>query len=128
MTMEEIKKNLRTAFVMWFDYKKAFDSVPHTWIVKALELAKVPSQLINNITNLKQFWNTEVILQTEKDTLTTEQILYLTGILQGDSLSLIIFELMTNPLSFLLNKNSEGYKIGSSNERSVFLSRLVSGR
>ena len=125
MAMEEIRKKRRTAFVMWFDYKKAFDSVPHTWIVKALELAKVPSQLINNITNLKQYWNTEVILQTESDTLTTEQISYLTGILQGDSLSLIIFELCTNPLSFLLNKNSEGYKIGSPNDTSVSLSHLV---
>ena len=50
---------------------------------------------------------------------------HLTGILQGDSLSLIIFELCTNPLSFLLNKNSEGYKIGSPNDTSVSLSHLV---
>ena len=111
---------------MWFDYKKAFDSVPHSWIIKALELAKVPKQLIDNITALKQFWNTEVNLQTETETLTTEQILYLTGILQGDSLSLILFELCTNPLSFLLNKNSEGYSIGtSSSERTTRLSHLV---
>ena len=111
---------------MWFDYKKAFDSVPHSWIIKALELAKVPKQLIDNITTLKQFWNTEVTLQTENETLTTEQISYLTGILQGDSLSLILFELCTNPLSFLLNKNSEGYRIGTpSSERTTMLSHLV---
>ena len=111
--------------VTWFDYKKAFDSVPHSWIIKALELARVPKQLIDNITTLKQFWHTEVMLQTDNETLTTEQIAYLTGILQGDSLSLILFELCTDPLSFLLNKNSEGYMIGSSKERTLSLTHLV---
>ena len=125
MAMDEIRKNKRNAYVMWFDYKKAFDSVPHSWIIKALELARVPKQLIDNITTLKQFWHTEVMLQTDNETLTTEQIAYLTGILQGDSLSLILFELCTNPLSFLLNKNSEGYMIGSSNERTLPLTHLV---
>ena len=123
--MEEIRKNRRNAFIMWFDYKKAFDSVPHSWMVKALELAKVPQQIINNITALKQFWTTEVILKTEAETLTTELIKYLTGCLQGDSLSLLLFEICINPLSFLLNKNSEGYKIGFSKERSVPLTHLV---
>ena len=125
MAMEEIRKNRRNAFIMWFDYKKAFDSVPHSWMVKALELAKVPQQIINNITALKQFWTTEVILKTEAETLTTELIKYLTGCLQGDSLSLLLFEICINPLSFLLNKNSEGYKIGFSKERSVPLTHLV---
>ena len=31
------KKNLSTA---WIDYKKAFDSVPHDWILKCLEMYK----------------------------------------------------------------------------------------
>ena len=105
--------------------KKAFDSVPHSWITKALELAKVPRQIIDNITALKQFWHTEVILQTDNETLKTEQISYLTGILQGDSLSLLLFELCTNPLSFLLNKNSEGYSIGSSKDKTSSLTHLV---
>lgn len=30
-------KNLSTA---WFDYKKVFDSVPHSWILKTLQLFK----------------------------------------------------------------------------------------
>ena len=40
-------------------------------------------------------------------------------------MSLILFEICTNPLSFLIEKNSEGYRIGSSNERSMSLSHLV---
>ena len=53
MAMDEIRKNKRNAYVMWFDYKKAFDSVPHSWIIKALELARVPKQLIDNSKSLK---------------------------------------------------------------------------
>ena len=36
-----IRRNLVTA---WLDYKKVFDSVPHTWIIRSLELAKVPDK------------------------------------------------------------------------------------
>ena len=42
--------------------KKAFDFVPHSRVIKALELAKVPRQLLDDILSLKQFWNTEVTL------------------------------------------------------------------
>lgn len=32
------KKNLTTA---WIDYKKAFDSVPHDWMLKCLDLQNI---------------------------------------------------------------------------------------
>ena len=41
---------------------------------------------------------------------------YLRGILQGDILSLILFVLTVNPLSYLLHKE-EGYLLGSNEER-----------
>ena len=31
----------------WIDYHKAFDSVPHSWILKVLDLFKISSFLIN---------------------------------------------------------------------------------
>ena len=37
------KKNLSTA---WIDYKKAFDSVPHSWILKCIQMYKIHSVLI----------------------------------------------------------------------------------
>ena len=33
----------------WLDYQEAFDSVPHKWLIKALELAKVPEKIITVI-------------------------------------------------------------------------------
>ena len=43
------KRNLPT---FWLDYRKAFDSVPHDWIIKALQLAKVAKNLIESINRL----------------------------------------------------------------------------
>ena len=112
MILEEVTQYRRTAFFMWFDYKKAFDSIPHEWLFKALELAKVPKIIIESIRNLVSNWQTEISLQTEKEIFVTELINYIGGLLQGDSLVLLLFVLCINPLSFLLNKYCDGYHIG----------------
>ena len=39
-------KNLSTA---WIDYKKAFDSVPHSWILKCLQMYMICPVLITFI-------------------------------------------------------------------------------
>ena len=38
------RKNLSTA---WIDYRNAFDSVPHSWLLRVLELYKVSPTIIN---------------------------------------------------------------------------------
>ena len=38
---EEVVSNRRNLISVWLDYKKAFDSVPHSWIIKSLKLTKV---------------------------------------------------------------------------------------
>ena len=43
---EEEKQNLSTA---WVDYKKAFDSVSHSWILKCLQMYKINPVLITFI-------------------------------------------------------------------------------
>ena len=42
----------------------------------------------------------------------TSEIEYHKGILQGDMLSLILFVLSVNPLSFILHGKNLGYKLG----------------
>ena len=34
--MKVAKKKQRNLSMMWIDYKKAYDSVPHSWIIKCL--------------------------------------------------------------------------------------------
>ena len=111
MILDEVKRHRRNLFVMWFDYKKAFDSVPHNWILKALELAKVPPNLISAINRLIKVWSTKVSLHGSKETITMDNIKYQTGLLQGDCLSLMLFILRVNPLPYLLQK-LPGYSVG----------------
>ena len=41
MILDEAKQYRRNLHTMWFDYNKDFGSIPHDWILKALELAQV---------------------------------------------------------------------------------------
>ena len=123
MILDEVKKHRRNLFVMWLDYKKAFDSVPHNWMVKALELAKVPPNLISAINRLTKIWSTKVSIHGAKETITTNNIKYLTGLLQEDCLSLILFILSVNPISYLLQK-LQGYSVGPPSRRVSVFSHL----
>ena len=49
------KKNLSTA---WIDYKKAFDSVPHTGIIKCMEIYKICPVTVNFIAESMKCWKT----------------------------------------------------------------------
>ena len=97
-------------FTAWLDYKKAFDNVPHSWIIQSLKLAKIPQEIIETIEDLMQKWSTKVYLYGESLSVETNFIDYKQGILQGDTLSLLLFALSVNPLSYLINKQ-EGFKM-----------------
>ena len=76
---------------IWLDYKKAFDSVPYSWLIKSLQLAKVPLAIVTAIERFTKTWSTNAYLQTSEKTITTEEIEYGRGILQGDVLCDIIY-------------------------------------
>ena len=111
MIYDEVTSNRRNLVTVWLDYKKAFDSVPHSWLIRSLEMAKVPEKIILAIRQLMKKWRTKVYLYGESSNVETDFISYLKGILQGDTLSLILFVLSVNPLSHLLQWH-EGYKAG----------------
>ena len=104
MIYDEVTSDRRSLAVAWLDYKKAFDSVPHSWILESLRLGKIPAKIINATSNLMTKWKTRLTLHGETTSIETEELEYLKGILQGDTLSLILFILAVNPLSYLLAK------------------------
>ena len=62
MIIEECKtrkKNLTTSCI---DYIKAFDSVPHSWIIKTLELYKVSPEIIKLMEVNMKNWKTTLLL------------------------------------------------------------------
>ena len=124
MVLDEVRKFRRSVFTMWFDYRKAFDSIPHSWLYEALKLAKIPDKIISAIKSLSEKWATEIIIQTKETASVTDLIRYLCGILQGDCLSLILFVLCVNPLSHLLSY-CPGYMIGESGQRNTKITHLL---
>ena len=123
MVLDQVKQQRKNLFLMWSDYRKAFDSVPHRCIIKALHLANVPVKVLNAILRLMELWATKVNLFAEGTNIETESINYLTGVLQGDCLSLMLFILSVNPLSFMLSL-LPGYNIGKRNSSKVNMAHL----
>ena len=108
---DEAEKGRRNLSMIWLDYKKAYDSVPHTWIIEALRLAKIPDTIIAAVQHLISRWSTDLNIPTSDGNVRIGDIIYNKGVLQGDYLSVILFILSLNPLSFLLSK-TEGFKMG----------------
>ena len=121
--LEEVTENRRSLITMWLDYQKVFDSVPHKWLIKALELEKVPERIITAIKTLMKKWSTNVNIQYGATSIESQPIQYLRGIFQGDSGSVLLFFLSVNPLSYLLNK-LQGYGIGKTGNRNQNISHL----
>ena len=98
-------------YTVWLDYQKAFDSITHEWLLHSLKLAETPPQLLSAIENLTKHWTTITSLHGTNESVITNIIKYLNGIFQGDTLSVLLFVLCLNPLSFLLQK-LKGYSHG----------------
>ena len=109
--MDEVKANRKNISCIRLDYKKAFDSVSHPWLIKSLELVKVPTILINAITRLTRTLSENAYLSTNAGNIESGTIESKRGILQGDALSVILFILQVNPASFLL-ESVDRYKLG----------------
>ena len=97
--MDEVRRGRKNMFCLWLDYRKAFDSVSHPWLIKSLQLAKVLPILINAIEKLTRTWATNAYIKTDKENVESGRINYKRGILQGDALSIILF-LRTQPRSY----------------------------
>ena len=102
------RKNLSTD---WIDYKKAFDSVPHSWILKCLQMYKIHPVLITFIEESMSQWNTNMTLVHKEGVLEPGPIRIKRGIFQGDSLSSLLFTMSLNPLIQELQKTGYGYKL-----------------
>ena len=111
MILENCKLSNRNLSTAWIDYKKAFDSVPHDWIIKVLEIYKVSPVIINFIKTCMQTWQTTLILNHSQGKIEIPNINIECGIFQGDSLSPLLFCLALFPLSKQLNESLRGYKI-----------------
>ena len=79
----------------WTDYRKAFDSVLHSWVLKVLDFFKVSLVLINFLRINMPMWETT----HQNGNFKSNPKKINSGIFQGDSLLLLLFCLSLTPLS-----------------------------
>ena len=91
------KKNLN---MVWVDFRRAYDVVPHAWIIKALKLIGAAP----NVTALLKLtmidWRTELI----SGDINLGEVNINRGIFQGDSLSSLLFVIPLIPLTLVLRR------------------------
>jgi hypothetical protein len=101
----------RNISIGWIDYKKAFDSVPHAWLVRCLKLYKVDSTLTDFLQVCMSRWSTVLSVSGTSESFLTRPVRIRRGIFQGDSLSPLWFCLALNPLSRQLRSSPYGYDL-----------------
>ena len=90
--------------IAWIDYKKAYDMVPHSWILKCLEMVRGAKNMITIISN--SMANRKMVLTSGGTDL--GQVDIRRGIFQGDSLSPLLIVLIMLPLTLVLRKMRAG--------------------
>ena len=92
----------------YIDYRKAYDMVPHSWILEMIEITGFAKNVGSLIRRSMNNWCT--VLNSDGKNLGNVKIAIATGILQGDSLSPLFFVLVMTPLTILLSKEKFGYR------------------
>ena len=111
MILETCSKKHRNLSTAWIDYRKAFDSVPHQWILKALDLYRISPAIKTFLQQTMTQWSTKLFLTHSNGVCVSEKIPIARGIFQGDSLSPLLFCLSLIPVTHELNSTGLGYKI-----------------
>ena len=104
--LKNCRRKMPNLSMAWIDYKKAYDMVPHLWILKCLEMVRGAKNMITIISNSMANWKTA--LTSGRTDL--EQVDIRRGIFQGDSLSPLLFVLIMLPLTLVLQKMRAGYR------------------
>ena len=95
--IEDCKKKKKNLSMAWIDYRKAYDSVRHEWILKTLQMYRFNEKLIKFMEASMSNWKTTMKLFYNDGCITTDQIWIKRGIFQGDSLSPLLFCLALVP-------------------------------
>jgi hypothetical protein len=102
--LQECKCRNKNLCMAWIDYQKAFDKVPHSWIIKSLELIGINNTIILFTMKIMSHWRTRTRIHTENKIIETEEIEIQCGIFQGDSLSALLFCICLIPLTEQLSR------------------------
>ena len=97
--LRERKARNKNLAMCWIDYKKAFEMVPHSWILGVAENVKVL------LANTMKSWQTVLT----SNGVNLGEVNIKRGIFRGDSLSPLLFVIALIPVTLILRKATAGY-------------------
>jgi hypothetical protein len=105
--MKNCKRRKTNLEVVWIDYKKAYDRVPHSWLIECMDIYKVNPTIKEFLTKEMSKWTTELTSCGEA----LGNVSIRRGIFQGDALSPLLFIMAMAPISSRLNLMKKGYEM-----------------
>ena len=92
----------------WVDYKKAYDMVPHSWIIATMGMVGLADNIIGLIKHsVMNKWKTNL----HADGKLLGSVPIRRGIFQGDSFSPLLLAIALLPLTHILRETGMGYQL-----------------
>ena len=113
MILKEVKNRKKNSAMCWIDYRKAYDLIPHSWILECLMCFGISEEICNLLEKSMKSWCVELTCGEN----VLGQVNIRRGILQGDSLSPLLFIISLIPLTMILNKTKHGYQFSTNGQR-----------
>ena len=107
MIMRNCKRRKTNQSMGWTYYKKAFDMVPHSWIIECMKTYGAAENILTLLSNTMNHWKTTL---TASGTNLAE-VNIKRGIFQGDSLSPLLFIVSMIPMTMILRNTGKGYQL-----------------
>ena len=121
--LEEVREHQRTAAAAYYDYQKAYDTVPHEWQIELMQWLQFHPNIINIMKHLQSIWKTQLIVKNGNEKIISRWIRFKRGFYQGDNLSPIGFCITEIPLGRKLAQRP-GYQFGPRNNRGTKVTHL----
>lgn len=100
MMCSEVKEQNGNLSVAWIDYQKAYDRVPHQWVMDLVKIIRAPKMVSNTIKHIVPMWASTFMINKERQR--SFDIMLKRGVFQGDSISPLLFCLAIAPIPEML--------------------------
>ena len=104
MILKEVKTRKKNLAMGWIDYRKAFDMVPHSWVLECLHILGINNTLMKFLEKTMRDWRVELTCANKS----LGEVGIKRGIFQGDALSPLLFVITLIPLTSVLKMTKPG--------------------
>ena len=112
--LQNCRKRKTNLSMAWVDYKKAYNMVPHSWIITTMGMVGLADNIIGLIKQSMNKWKTNLYA----DGKLLGSVPIRRGIFQGDSFSPLLFVIALLPLTHILRETGMRYQL-QNNEAKV---------